>query len=117
MNILETKDLQHSFGSLKVLFGVDLQITEGERHAVIGPNGAGKTTLFNTITGTYYPTKGESVFQGERHYGFSAAQAGADRDWAVVPDYEHVYEPDGVSEHSVGDFVEGRDPVQFHSIG
>jgi len=64
MNILETKDLQHSFGGLKVLFGVDLQIAEGERHAVIGPNGAGKTTLFNTITGTYHPTKGKVFFKG-----------------------------------------------------
>ena len=65
MNILETRNLQHSFGPLKVLFGVDLQIAQGERHAVIGPNGAGKTTLFNTITGTYRPTAGEVFFNGK----------------------------------------------------
>jgi branched-chain amino acid transport system ATP-binding protein len=65
MNILETKDLKHSFGSLAVLSGVDLQIEEGERHAVIGPNGAGKTTLFNTITGTYRPTSGKVFFKGK----------------------------------------------------
>jgi branched-chain amino acid transport system ATP-binding protein len=40
MNILETKDLFHDFGGLQVLFGVNLQIKQGERHAVIGPNGA-----------------------------------------------------------------------------
>ena len=51
MTILETKDLFHDFSGLKVLFGVNLQVEEGERHAVIGPNGAGKTTLFNVING------------------------------------------------------------------
>ena len=37
MNILETKELYHDFGGLEVLFGVNLQVKEGERHAVIGP--------------------------------------------------------------------------------
>jgi len=69
-NILEIRNLHHSFGSLKVLFGIDLQIKEGERHAVIGPNGAGKTTLFNTITGTYHPTKGNVFFKGKDITGY-----------------------------------------------
>lgn len=65
MNILETRELYHSFGPLQVLFGVNLEVAEGERHAVIGPNGAGKTTLFNTITGTYAPTRGKVFFKGK----------------------------------------------------
>ncbi len=65
MNILETRDVHHSFGELKVLMGVNLEIEEGERHAIIGPNGAGKTTLFNTITGTFAPTSGEIFFKGK----------------------------------------------------
>jgi branched-chain amino acid transport system ATP-binding protein len=71
MNILETKNLHHDFSGLKVLFGVDLQVKEGERHAVIGPNGAGKTTLFNTITGTYHPSKGQVFFKGEDITGYN----------------------------------------------
>ena len=63
-NILETKGLYHDFDGLQVLFDVNLQIREGECHAVIGPNGAGKTTLFNVITGTYNPSKGEVFFKG-----------------------------------------------------
>jgi branched-chain amino acid transport system ATP-binding protein len=74
MNILETKDLQHSFGGLKVLFGVNLQVEEGERHAVIGPNGAGKTTLFNAITGTYNPTAGKVLFKGKDITGYKPHQ-------------------------------------------
>ncbi len=70
MSILETKDLRHDFRGLHVLFGVNLQVEEGERHAVIGPNGAGKTTLFNTITGTYRPSKGQVLFKGMDITGF-----------------------------------------------
>ena len=65
MNILETRDVRHSFGELKVLMGVNFEVEEGERHAIIGPNGAGKTTLFNTITGTFAPTSGEIFFKGK----------------------------------------------------
>src|SRR5512145_708512 len=74
MNILETKDLHHDFNGLKVLFGIDLQIKEGERHAVIGPNGAGKTTLFNTITGTYHPSSGQVFFKGKNITGYKPHQ-------------------------------------------
>ena len=63
MNILETKRLFHDFKGLKVLFDVNLQVEEGERHAIIGPNGAGKTTLFNVITGTYTPSDGAIIFK------------------------------------------------------
>jgi branched-chain amino acid transport system ATP-binding protein len=69
MNMLETKGLYHDFSGLKVLFDVNLQVKEGERHAVIGPNGAGKTTLFNIITGTYKPSKGKVFFKGKEITG------------------------------------------------
>ena len=70
MNILETKALYHDFSGLKVLFDVNLEVEEGERHAVIGPNGAGKTTLFNVITGTYRPSEGQVFFRGKEITGF-----------------------------------------------
>ncbi len=69
MTILETKDLFHDFSGLKVLFGVNLQVEEGERHAVIGPNGAGKTTLFNVINGAYKPRRGQVLFKGKEITG------------------------------------------------
>ena len=70
MNILETKGLYHDFSGLKVLFDVNLEVKEGDRHAVIGPNGAGKTTLFNAITGTYVPSKGRVFFKGKDVTGY-----------------------------------------------
>ena len=70
MNILETKDLHKDFNGLKILRGIDLDIRQGERHAIIGPNGAGKTTLFNVITGTYKPSKGQVIFNGKDISGY-----------------------------------------------
>lgn len=74
MNILETKGLHHDFSGLEVLFDVNLEVKEGERHAIIGPNGAGKTTLFNVITGTYMPSRGEIFFKGKEVTGFKPHQ-------------------------------------------
>jgi branched-chain amino acid transport system ATP-binding protein len=93
MNILETKDLKHSFGPLAVLFGVDLQIEEGERHAVIGPNGAGKTTLFNTITGTYHPTSGKVFFKGKDITGYKPhklARIGIGRSFQITSTFMNL---------------------------
>ena len=71
MNILKTKALYNDFSGLKVLFDVNLEVIEGERHAIIGPNGAGKTTLFNVITGTYHPSEGDVFFKGRKVTGFN----------------------------------------------
>jgi branched-chain amino acid transport system ATP-binding protein len=70
MNILETKALCHDFSGLQVLMDVNLEVKEGERHAIIGPNGAGKTTLFNVITGTYKPSEGDIFFKSKEVTGF-----------------------------------------------
>jgi branched-chain amino acid transport system ATP-binding protein len=64
MNILETRGLSHDFKGLKVISGVNLQVMEGERHAIIGHNGAGKTTLFNLISGAIIPRRGKILFKG-----------------------------------------------------
>ena len=74
MKILETRDLHHDFDGLQVLFGVNLEVEQGERHALIGPNGAGKTTLFNLITGTYAPSRGKVFFRGENVTGMAPQQ-------------------------------------------
>jgi branched-chain amino acid transport system ATP-binding protein len=57
--VLEVQKLCMSFGGLKALDAVDVDICKQEIVALIGPNGAGKTTFFNCITGIYKPTKGD----------------------------------------------------------
>jgi len=71
MTLLRIDDLAISFGGIKALAGIDLQVGEGEILAVIGPNGSGKTTLFNCISGVYNPDRGEILFNGESLFGFS----------------------------------------------
>jgi branched-chain amino acid transport system ATP-binding protein len=63
-NILELQGIYKDFEGLQVLSDINLEIREGERHAIIGPNGAGKSTLFNLITGKYSPSKGRVYLKG-----------------------------------------------------
>jgi branched-chain amino acid transport system ATP-binding protein len=58
MTALAVRDLEKSFGGLRVTAGVNLAVEPGERRLIIGPNGAGKTTLFNLITGELRPDGG-----------------------------------------------------------
>jgi len=93
MNILETKSVYHDFGGLEVLFDVNLDIRQGERHAIIGPNGAGKTTLFNIITGTYTPSQGDVFFKGKKVTGFKPhklVRLGMGRSFQITSTFERL---------------------------
>lgn len=63
--ILEVKGITKTFPGVKALSGVDLDIFEGEVHAVVGENGAGKSTLMKVLTGVYKRDEGEYLFEGE----------------------------------------------------
>ncbi|MBB5296233.1 ABC transporter ATP-binding protein [Deinococcus metallilatus] len=63
---LEARHLVKDFRGFRATNDVNLQIREGEIHAIIGPNGAGKTTLFNLLSGFLRPTSGEVALFGER---------------------------------------------------
>lgn len=63
---LTVRDIHLSFGGLKALNGVSLEVKDGEILAVIGPNGAGKTCLLNCINGFYRPQRGEIFFEGKQ---------------------------------------------------
>ncbi|RJG02586.1 ABC transporter ATP-binding protein [Noviherbaspirillum sedimenti] len=56
---LSLRDVNKSFGEAHIIRGVNLELFEGERHAIIGPNGAGKSTVFHLISGQFKPSSGE----------------------------------------------------------
>lgn len=72
--MLSIRNLSKSFGGVKAVQDVNLEVKQGSIHAVIGPNGAGKTTLFNLITGVYTPTTGEILLRTENVAGLSPDQ-------------------------------------------
>jgi branched-chain amino acid transport system ATP-binding protein len=64
-SILRVSKLSKSFGALRALSGVDVDIATGRIHGIIGPNGSGKTTLFNCITGLLRPDSGSVLLADE----------------------------------------------------
>jgi branched-chain amino acid transport system ATP-binding protein len=72
--LLEVRGLRKSFGALRASDGIDLDVEEGETHAIIGPNGAGKTTLISQLAGELPPDRGEVRLAGEDITRLSAAE-------------------------------------------
>jgi branched-chain amino acid transport system ATP-binding protein len=63
-SVLSVDAVSLSFGGVRALRGVSLDVREGSITSLVGPNGAGKTSLFNTISGFYRPQQGAIRFQG-----------------------------------------------------
>lgn len=66
-DLLSIKDLSVSFGGLKALSNVSLNLNTNEVVGLIGPNGAGKTTLFNALSGIVPVDSGELKINGNTH--------------------------------------------------
>lgn len=66
-SLLAVNGLTVSFGGLRALSDVALEVNPGEVVGLIGPNGAGKTTAFNAICGLVKPDSGEIFFGGHKH--------------------------------------------------
>lgn len=69
MALLEVKHLGISFGGLRAVDDLNMNIEQGSLVGLIGPNGAGKTTAFNLLTGVYAPSEGTIVLDGENLVG------------------------------------------------
>ncbi|GLZ02708.1 ABC transporter ATP-binding protein [Actinomadura sp. NBRC 104412] len=85
--MLEIRDLDAFYGAAQALWGVSLEVGDGEIVGIIGPNGAGKTTLVHAIARLHTSTRGRVVVNGT--------------DLATVP-------PHRVCEHGVAIVPEGR---------
>lgn len=67
--VLEVKNIDKSFGEVRVLKDVSFHIERGEIHALVGENGAGKSTIIKIISGVYTKDEGEILLEGrEIHF-------------------------------------------------
>ncbi len=66
-NLLQIKNLHASVENKEILKGVNLEINEGEIHAIMGPNGSGKSTLASVLTGNpkFEVTRGSVIYKGQ----------------------------------------------------
>ncbi len=71
---LALQDLHKSFGVTPIIRGVNLDVMQGERHAIIGPNGAGKSTLFHLVSGRFPVSSGRVLLKGEDITGLAPFQ-------------------------------------------
>ncbi|MDX2160227.1 MAG: ABC transporter ATP-binding protein [bacterium] len=77
MALLEVRELAKSFGGIRAVRDVSIDIPEGSISSIIGPNGAGKTTFFNLLTGIYKPDAGTIRFNKRSLIGLRPDQVNA----------------------------------------
>ena len=71
--LLSLENISKSFGPVKALKNVSLQVGQGEVHALIGENGAGKSTLMKVLSGAYTPDSGSMHLGGQEYTPASPA--------------------------------------------
>ena len=83
--MLKVKNLKASIGEVEILKGIDLEIGDGELHAVMGPNGSGKSTLCHVLMGnTDYKNEGAVTLNGEDVLSLAVQMPGISSSWNVT---------------------------------
>ena len=96
--LLACRGVDVSYGSVQILFGVDIEVARGEIVALLGTNGAGKSTLLKAVSQLVDPKGGQIIFDGQdiSHVGaVKAAKAGI----VQVPGGKAVFPTLTVAEH------------------
>jgi branched-chain amino acid transport system ATP-binding protein len=98
--LLKVEQLETSYGTSQVLFGLDLEINAGEAVTLLGRNGMGKTTTVRSILGLTRSSRGSIAFRGqriERQAPDRIARLGI----ALVPEGRQIFPNLSVREHLV----------------
>ena len=88
--VLELKGIHSSYGSVKVLQGIDAEINAGELVVFLGSNASGKTTMLKTILGRVPTTSGEIRFIGRKIDGMPTSEI-ARAGIAIVPEGRRIF--------------------------
>jgi branched-chain amino acid transport system ATP-binding protein len=123
--LLSVRAVEKTFGAVRALGPVDLDLKPRERLGLIGPNGSGKTTLINCITGLFPPDAGTIVFKGVDITGepaYRRARRGLSRSFQIPRPFagmtvlENLLVPMDYLKKSHRDEVERADEV-LQSVG
>jgi len=90
VSLLQLQQLQVSYGGIRAVKGIDLEVAAGELVCLIGANGAGKTTTLKAITGLVRPAGGRLVYDGEEISGRRVHEI-ARKGLAMVPEGRGVF--------------------------
>ncbi len=95
--LLSIRDLHVSYGAIRAIRGIDLDVYEGEIVCVIGANGAGKSTLMNAIIGNVRRESGTLLLEGEplARLSYQAVSQGV----SLAPEGRKVFAPLTVHEN------------------
>jgi branched-chain amino acid transport system ATP-binding protein len=88
--VLEVKDIEVFYGDAQALFGLSLQVRQGEVVTLVGANGAGKTTTLRAISGLRPVARGDIVFEGSSLAGVPAHRR-AELGIALVPEGRELW--------------------------
>ena len=89
-NILTLDNLYVSYGGIRAVKGISLQVPEGEIVTLIGANGAGKSTILRTIAGLVKSESGKILYQGEEITGKSSTTI-VEKGITLVPEGRRVF--------------------------
>jgi ABC-type branched-chain amino acid transport systems, ATPase component len=88
--MLKVEEINAYYGDLQALWGISMQVNEGELVALVGPNGAGKTTTLRVITGLLKPASGSIRFHGH-HLGKESAHKIVELGISQVPEGGRIF--------------------------
>jgi len=71
--LLKVEGINFAYGLIQILYGVGLEVKEGECVALLGSNGAGKTTLLKTLSGLLKPSSGTILFKNNHMESLKAS--------------------------------------------
>jgi branched-chain amino acid transport system ATP-binding protein len=114
--MLEIQEIDAYYGDLQALWGISMQVDEGELVALIGPNGAGKTTTLRVITGLLKPASGSIRFRGQ-YLGREPAHKIVELGISQVPEGGRIFTGMSVLENlELGAFVAEARRVKDQSL-
>jgi len=114
--MLKVDNISAYYGDLQALWGLSLQVNEGELVALVGPNGAGKTTTLKVITGLLKLASGSISFDGS-DLGKETAHKIVELGVSMVPEGGRVFSGMSVLENlELGSFIPNARKVKVESL-